>query len=103
MRSALRRAWAAYAAGGAAVGLLYLAGPLNFGPVFNALGASSAVAVVVGTRRHRPRGRLAWYLIALGQAVYVAGDVLAYNYARLFGHDLPFPSIADPLYLAMYP
>jgi PAS domain-containing protein len=85
------------------VAALYLAGPLNVGPVYNLLGASSAVAVVVGLRRHRPRGRVAWNLIALGQTLFVAGDVLAYNYEQLFGRSLPFPSIADPFYLAIYP
>jgi diguanylate cyclase (GGDEF)-like protein/PAS domain S-box-containing protein len=97
------RWWLWYLAAIAAMAALYLAGPLNGGPVFNVIGASSAVAVIVGARRYRPRGRIAWYAIALGQLLFVAGDVLAYNYHRLFGGELPFPSIADPLYLAMYP
>jgi diguanylate cyclase (GGDEF)-like protein/PAS domain S-box-containing protein len=99
----LRRPWIAYPAIVSVVAVLYLAGPLNAGPVFNLLGASSAVAVALGARHYRPRGQLAWYLIALGQVLFVAGDVLAYNYERLFGHELPFPSIADPFYLAIYP
>jgi hypothetical protein len=70
---------------------------------YNLLGASSAVAVVVGATRHRPAGRFAWYLIALGEVMFVLGDVLAYNHERLFGREAPFPSVADPLYLAMYP
>jgi diguanylate cyclase (GGDEF)-like protein/PAS domain S-box-containing protein len=97
------RLWIWYAAAVAAISALYLAGPLNAGPVFNLLGASAAVAIAIGAHRHRPRGRIAWYAIALGQLVFVAGDVIAYNYERLFGGPLPFPSIADPLYLAMYP
>jgi diguanylate cyclase (GGDEF)-like protein/PAS domain S-box-containing protein len=52
---------------------------------------------------HRPAARLAWYLIALGLALFISGDVLAYNYTALFGGALPFPSIADPFYLAVYP
>ena len=52
---------------------------------------------------HQPAARLPWYLIALGQAFLVAGDVLAYNYKAFFGTALPFPSVADPLYLAVYP
>jgi hypothetical protein len=70
---------------------------------YNLLGASSAVAVVVGATRHRPAGRCAWYLIGLGEVMFVLGDVLAYNHERLFGREAPFPSVADPLYLAMYP
>jgi len=103
VRTLSRRPWVWYPAGALAVAVLYLAGPLGAGPIFNLLGASSAVAVVAGARRWSPRGRLGWELIALGQVLFVAGDVLAYNYEALFGSELPFPSIADPLYLAMYP
>ena len=81
----------------------YLAGPLNAGPVFNAIGFSGVAAIVVGARMHRPAARRAWYLIALGLALFVSGDVLAYNYTALIGGPLPFPSIADPVYLAVYP
>jgi hypothetical protein len=44
-----------------------------------------------------------WYLFAFGQALFVAGDVVAYNYVEFFGRQLPFPSIADVLYLAVSP
>jgi diguanylate cyclase (GGDEF)-like protein/PAS domain S-box-containing protein len=103
VRGGLLRPWVAYPVVVAVVAVLYLAGPLHAGPVFNLLGASSAVAVLAGVRRYRPRGRTAWDLIALGLALFVAGDVLAYNYDGLFGGPLPFPSIADPFYLAIYP
>jgi diguanylate cyclase (GGDEF)-like protein/PAS domain S-box-containing protein len=95
--------WVSYLCGVGVAAVLYLTGPLKAGPVFNLLGASSAVAVLAGARRHHPSGRRAWELIALGLALFVVGDVLAYNYKPLFGGDLPFPSIADPFYLAMYP
>ena len=98
-----RRPWVWYPAVALAVAVLYLAGPLGTGPVFNLLGASSALAVIAGARLWTPRGRFGWELIALGQVLFVAGDVLAYNYEALFGSQLPFPSIADPAYLAMYP
>ncbi|MGH2945654.1 MAG: diguanylate cyclase domain-containing protein [Solirubrobacteraceae bacterium] len=97
------RPWAWYPAVAGLVAVLYLTGPLSFGPVFNLLGASAAVAVIAGRGRWRPHGRIGWELIALGQILFVAGDVLAYNYERLFGEELPFPSIADPFYLAIYP
>jgi diguanylate cyclase (GGDEF)-like protein/PAS domain S-box-containing protein len=92
-----------FRAGSATIAVAYLAGPLNAGPVFNALGFSGVVAVIVGVRMHRPAARFAWYLIALGLALFVSGDVLAYNYTALFGGALPFPSVADPVYLAVYP
>jgi hypothetical protein len=87
----------------APVAAAYLAGPLNSGPVFNFIGFSGVVAIVAGVRMHRPAARSAWYLIALGLALFVSGDVLAYNYHALFGGALPFPSVADPVYLAVYP
>src|SRR5579862_7952057 len=98
-----RHAWWLYLAVMAPVAVAYLAGPLNAGPVFNAIGFSGVAAVVIGVRMHRPAARVAWYLIALGLALFIAGDVLAYNYKALFGGVLPFPSIADPVYLAVYP
>ena len=98
-----RHAWWLYLAVMVPIAVAYLAGPLNAGPVFNLIGFSGVVAVVAGVRMHRPAAPVAWYLIALGLALFVAGDVLAYNYKALFGGALPFPSIADPVYLAVYP
>src|SRR5277367_5932820 len=98
-----RHAWWLYLAVMAPLAVAYLAGPLKAGPVFNVLGASGVVAIIAGVRIHRPAARWAWYLIALGLALFVAGDVLAYNYTALFGGALPFPSIADLVYLAVYP
>jgi diguanylate cyclase (GGDEF)-like protein len=100
----MRSIWSIYLAAVAVVTAGYLAGPLNAGPVFNVLGASAVVAIVAGAAVNAPRGsRLPWVCFAVGQALFVSGDVLAYNYTRLFGGELPFPSIADPLYLGVYP
>ena len=95
--------WYLGALSGLSVG--YLLGPptLNQGPVFNAIGGSAAVAMLVGVRLHAIRPRLPWLLVALGQTLFVTGDVIAYNYERFFGRPLPFPSIADAFYLAVYP
>jgi diguanylate cyclase (GGDEF)-like protein/PAS domain S-box-containing protein len=98
-----RHLWWLYLALMGAVSVAYLAGPLNAGPVFNVIGFSGCVVIVVGVRIHRPAGRWGWYLIALGQLTFVTGDVLAYNYKAFFGSALPFPSIADPVYLTVYP
>jgi PAS domain S-box-containing protein len=103
--SGMKRAWWLYALAGLAVTLLYAFGPSWFGaaPVLNAIGASSVVAIVAGVYIWKPTKRLAWYLMALGLALFVAGDVITYNYERLFHSPLPFPSVGDVLYLAVYP
>jgi signal transduction histidine kinase len=87
-----------------AYSVAHVTGPhwLNSGPVFNVIGLSAVGAILVGARRNARARRLPWYLFALAQALFVAGDVLAYNYARFFGKTLPFPSIADAFYLAVY-
>lgn len=70
---------------------------------FNAIGISSPLLVMVAVEIHRPRHRIPWYLLALGQMLFIAGDVVAYNYNTFFGIALPYPSIADLLYLSVYP
>lgn len=97
-------AWLLYVAGVVTVALVYLlpGSPLNVGPVFNLLGVSSVVAILIAARVHHI-ARLAWGLIAVGQTSFVLGDILAYNYPRFFGSELPFPSVADVFYLATYP
>jgi diguanylate cyclase (GGDEF)-like protein/PAS domain S-box-containing protein len=98
-----RRVWWLYLAVMTLVSIAYLVGPLKAGPVFNVIGFSASIAIFVGVRIHKPATRWPWYLIALGQALFASGDVLAYNYKAFFGTPLPFPSIADPLYLLVYP
>jgi signal transduction histidine kinase len=99
------RAWWLFLLAMAPIVGLYLFGPavFNQGPVFNAVGAAGVVAILVGVRLHRPSDTRPWYLFAAGQALFVSGDVIAYNYPRFFGRELPFPSIADVLYLAVFP
>ena len=99
-----RRAWLAYSGGGVAVTLAYLFVPgLRLGPLFNLIALSSPVAIVIAVRLWKPETRAPWYLFALGQALFVAGDVITYNYDRFFGRELPFPSIGDVFYLSVYP
>jgi len=102
-------AWKLYLAGMVVLTAIYILadffGPrwLNSGPVYNVIGASTVVALIVGAKLNAAERRLPWYLFALGQACFVTGDVLAYNYQRFFGTELPSPSIADGFYLAFYP
>lgn len=99
------RAWKGYLAASAIGGLAYYFVPpfAKSGPFFNVLGAASVVAILVGVRLHKPRRRLPWYLFAAGQAMFIMGDVITYNYPKLFHHEIPFPSIGDFFYLAVYP
>jgi len=102
------RAWLVFLGWMAVVTLAYgtshFTGPqwLNSGLVFNVIGVSAIGAILVGAS-HNVRGRrLPWYLFALGQTLYVLGDVFSDNYESLFGRPLPSVSIADAFYLAFY-
>ncbi|MBI2238972.1 MAG: PAS domain-containing protein [Actinobacteria bacterium] len=100
-----RRLWRWYLMGGVGLTLLYLFGPgwANIGSVFNAIGASAPLAILMSTRVYRPDRRAPWLLFALGQALFVGGDVIAYNYQRFFDAPLPYPAISDVFYLSVYP
>jgi diguanylate cyclase (GGDEF)-like protein/PAS domain S-box-containing protein len=99
-----RRAWLLYLACGIAALLGYLFVPgLRQGWVFNLIALSSPVVIVIGVKMWKPEVRAPWYLFALGQVFFVAGDIITYNYERFFGTELPFPSIGDVLYLLVYP
>ncbi len=106
------RAWLLYPAVATVATAVYFAsGHISY--LFNIIGLSSPVLIFVATRLHRPERRAPWYLIALGQALFIAGDILSYNYAKfgkiapsIFKLDhgyLPFPSWADLPYLSVYP
>ena len=71
-----KRAWWLFLLLMAPIVGLYLFGPevFNQGPVFNGIGLSAVVAIVVGVRLHRPSDRRPWYLFAVGQALFVSGD-----------------------------
>jgi diguanylate cyclase (GGDEF)-like protein/PAS domain S-box-containing protein len=103
--NARERAWLWYLVAASALTALYLfAAPLaGNGPLINALGLSGVVAIAVGIRMHRPRARAAWWLFAAGQFLFFSGDLYTYGYRKVFGADVPFPSIGDALYLAVYP
>jgi diguanylate cyclase (GGDEF)-like protein/PAS domain S-box-containing protein len=99
-----KRAWLAYSCGGAFVTAAYLFVPgFRLGPVFNLIAISSPIVILIAVRLWKPQTRLPWYLFALGQTFFVAGDVITYNYDRFFGNELPFPSIGDVFYLSVYP
>lgn len=99
-----RRAWLLYLLGGALLTLCWEFVPgMKQGVVFNLIAISSPVAIVIAVRIWKPERKLPWHLFALGQTFFVMGDVITYNYDRFFGTDLPYPSIGDFFYLAVYP
>ncbi len=96
--------WAAYFAAGVAALIVYWlleGGSLTQSWFYDVIGVSAVLAALVGIIRNRPDRRLPWMLMAIGQASFVAGDVL-WNWYEMIGED-PFPSMADALYLAGYP
>ena len=100
-----RKAFRAYALVGALLGVGYFLLPKG-GAVYDVwylcVGASSVAAIVLGVHLNTTRAAGAWYLIALGQLFFVAGDTVFLVYT-LLGQETPYPSVADLLYLAGYP
>jgi diguanylate cyclase (GGDEF)-like protein/PAS domain S-box-containing protein len=97
--------WQTYLAVGALLTALYAFVPpfAGSGPLMNVIGLSPVVAIVVGVRKHRPASSGPWGWFAVGLALFWLGDLYTIGYPRLFGAEVPFPSIGDGAYIAMYP
>src|ERR1051325_1625518 len=97
------RAWLLYPVIAAvATAVYYLTGHPSW--QYNLIGISSPIAIVIATRLHKPERRGPWYLFALGQTFFIAGDVVYYNYAKFFHTtEIPYPSLGDVFYLSVYP
>lgn len=71
--------------------------------MYDAIGLVAGIMILVGVRVNRPKHKLPWLLIGVGQLLLVAGDII-WAYYKLVAHiAVPFPSTADALYLAAYP
>jgi diguanylate cyclase len=70
--------------------------------LYNGIGLSAVIAIVVGVRRNRPTHRTPWLLFAAGQASFLTADIVYYVLEALWV-ETPFPSPADAFYLGMYP
>ncbi|MGN6380132.1 MAG: EAL domain-containing protein [Gaiellales bacterium] len=97
--------WMAYLAVSTLLTALYVFVPpfQGSGPLINALGLSSTLAIVIGIRLHRPRAQAAWVFMAIGQFLFFAGDLYTYSYPKLTGANVEFPSFGDAIYLTVYP
>ena len=93
-------------AGACAIGAYFLIPEQSLAQTiaYSAIAASSVVAIVAGAKRRLPPGprRLPWYLFAAGLLAFTIGDSIfdAYN---IGGTAIPFPSVADGIYLSAYP
>jgi diguanylate cyclase (GGDEF)-like protein/PAS domain S-box-containing protein len=98
-------AWALFLGAGVLLLALYLfVKPLaGSGPLINVLGLAPVLAIAAGVRMHRPQARLAWAWFAVGFTLFWLGDLYTYSYPLLLGRDVPFPSLGDAAYLAVYP
>jgi signal transduction histidine kinase len=98
-----RTAWLVYLGVGAlATGAYYLLSDVAGAVLYVVVGASAVAAITAGVAWHRPARRLAWWLIAAAQGLFVAGDALFSVNELILGIE-PFPSLADALYLPGYP
>src|SRR5215210_6924871 len=98
-------AWMLFlAAGGVLLGLYLFVEPLaGSGPVINILGLAPVLAIIAGVRMHRPAAAPAWICFAVGFGLFWVGDLYTYSYPLLLQRDVPFPSLGDAAYLAVYP
>ncbi|MEA2313155.1 MAG: hypothetical protein QOE28_3123, partial [Solirubrobacteraceae bacterium] len=97
--------WQAYLAGGVLICALYVWVPpfKGSGPVFNLLGLSPVIAIIVGVRRHARKSPGPWRWFAIGFLLFWLGDLYTYSYPRLTGTEVPFPSLGDAAYVIVYP
>jgi diguanylate cyclase (GGDEF)-like protein/PAS domain S-box-containing protein len=104
-RTLASRAWIVYLVAAGCASGLYLLGPVlqGSGPLFNVISGSSAIAILVGIRIHRPASAWIWRWFAIAQGMFFLGDAYTYTYPVLIGHDVPFPSAGDSLYILVYP
>ena len=98
------RLWWLYVAAGAVGLCIYVAlpvGGVEQTVVYDTLGMSAVIAVVVGIALYGPERKMPWFLMAAGQASFVVGDLIWAWYSA--NGDTPFPSVGDLFYLAGYP
>jgi diguanylate cyclase (GGDEF)-like protein/PAS domain S-box-containing protein len=69
---------------------------------WTALGLSGVVAIVAGVLLNRPARKTPWLLLGAANLSFAAGQLIFLVYG-VRKEILPFPSIADVLYLATYP
>jgi signal transduction histidine kinase len=71
--------------------------------LYDLIGFSAVVAIVVGVYMYRPTRVLQWYVLAFGLLILVLGEVVFTYYENVLGIESPFPSVADAFYLVAMP
>jgi diguanylate cyclase (GGDEF)-like protein len=96
--------WRTYLAVGVATTIAYPLLPAGVGQdiLYVAIGLSSVAAIIAGVHVHRPARRTPWYLMAVGQLLWVIGDAVD-SWIQDVQHQSTYPSAADVFYLAAYP
>jgi diguanylate cyclase (GGDEF)-like protein len=97
------RTWRVFLALGALASMHVVvvpAGWLSTG-MYDGIGLAAVTAITVGAVRNRSPARPTWLLLAAGNLLFVIGDYLFSLYEQLWGQ-IPFPSLADALYLVGY-
>ena len=99
-----RTSWRGYLVGGAVLLGVHQVVPGFARTVVFALGSLAALAALLfGVWRHRPPVRLPWLLIAAGTILFLLGDAVFSTLETVGDPLVPFPSVADVLYLVGYP
>jgi len=99
------RAWAFYLIGSLLVSASYFVlpkGEIGQAVVFVAIEVISIGAIVAGVRWWRPAKPAFWYLLGAGQLIYLAGNATWYLYPVGLHGVLPYPSVADALFITSY-
>ena len=97
--------WKLYVTATSFVAVLYFLIPttaLSKLVLYNGIGLSAVVAVLVGVARNKPYHARSWRFIAAGLTSFLSADV-CYYILEAVKKETPFPSPADALYLGMYP
>ena len=84
--------------GFAAIYFLFPSGGAAQAAIYDTIGGFAVLAILWGIQANRPRPRLPWGVFAIGNALFVAGD-LAFDLSP----NATSPSAADVLYLSAYP
>jgi diguanylate cyclase (GGDEF)-like protein len=84
------------------VALAFDASALTRVLLYSMVSTSSAIAVLYGCYRYRPKPMLPWLLLGLGEVIYAAADTSFYV-SHYIGGDLSYPALADVFYLSHYP